>query len=233
VNQYCHLNLGALCEKVRAQGFEFRDFKITFSISIVAYVNKIRVLSHAEELLGNKFPHASKDISRALIDFKEVYKWIMSPLIARELGIHANLDGEFLINVNFCNRTQVASPLWEQTIIEEIQKDLDGIGIGKIAQGKRKFKQQWKQDKYGGKHNPVKSGGSKGAEQIISNISKLATPLLKEITIHKHEIARTNLNELMSVDCSMENLLLYGRYVKLSREVSQTPWNISTKKMVS
>jgi hypothetical protein len=144
----------------------------------------------------------------------------MSPLIARELGIYANLDGEFLINVNFCNRTQVASPLWEQTIIEEIQKDLDGIGIGKIAQGKRKYKQQWKQDKYGGKNNPVKSGGSKGAEQIISNISKLATPLLKEITIHKHEIARTNLNELMSVECSMENILLYGRYVKLSREVS-------------
>jgi tRNA U54 and U55 pseudouridine synthase Pus10 len=127
----------------------------------------------------------------------------------------------------------MASPLWEQKIIEEIQKDLDGIGIGKISQNKRKFKQQWKQDKYDKHSNSVKSGGSKGAEQIISNISKLAAPLLKEITIHKHEIARTNLNELMTVECSMENLLLYGRYVKLSREVSQTPWNISTKKMVS
>ena len=97
--------MGKLCEKVRAQGFEFRDFKITFSISIVAYINKIRILSLAEELLGNKFPHASKDITRSFIDFKEVYKWIMSPLIARELGIYANLDGEYLINVNFCNRT--------------------------------------------------------------------------------------------------------------------------------
>ena len=106
----------------------------------MAYINKVRVLSEAEERLGTKFPHASKDISRALIDFKEVYKWIMSPLIARALEIHANLDGEFLINVNFCNRTESQSGLWEQKIVEEIQEDLDGIGIGKIGQNKRKNK---------------------------------------------------------------------------------------------
>lgn len=58
----------------------------------------------------------------------------------------------------------MASPLWEQNIIEDIQKDLDGIGIGKMAQNKRKFKQQWKQDKYDKHGNSVKSGGSKGAE---------------------------------------------------------------------
>ena len=40
-----------------------------------------------------------------------------------------------------------------------------------------------------------------------------------------------DLNELLQVDCQTENILLYGRYVKLSREVSQTPWTIGTKKM--
>ena len=64
--------------------------------------------------MGRRFSRVgAKEISKGLIDFKEVYKWIMSPLIARKLDVYANLDGEFHINVNFCNRTQQASPLWE------------------------------------------------------------------------------------------------------------------------
>lgn len=56
---------------------------------------------------------------------------------------------------------------------------------------------------------------------------------MKELDVFKKEkIAEIDLNLLMNVECSMENILLYGRYIKLSREVSQTPWNITTKKMV-
>ncbi len=105
MNQHCHLHVDEVCEKVRAEGYEYRDFKLTFSISVIAYINKIRVISEAEERLGKKFTLATKDISRSLIDFKEVYKWIMSPLIAKKLDVYANLEGQFLINVNFCNRT--------------------------------------------------------------------------------------------------------------------------------
>lgn len=53
------------------------------------------------------------------------------------------------------------------------------------------------------------------------------------MNIFKHEIAKTNLNDLMSVECTMSNLLLYGRYCKFSREVSQTPWNLANKPMHS
>lgn len=53
------------------------------------------------------------------------------------------------------------------------------------------------------------------------------------MNIFKHEIAKTNLNDLMSVECIMSNLLLYGRYCKFSREVSQTPWNLASKPMHS
>ena len=41
-----------------------------------------------------------------------------------------------------------------------------------------------------------------------------------------------DLRGMMQVECSMESVLLYGRYIKLSREVSQTPWLIGTKKLV-
>jgi len=31
---------------------------------------------------------------------------------------------------------------------------------------------------------------------------------------------------MLQVECSFENILMYGRYIKLSREVSQTPWSV-------
>jgi tRNA U54 and U55 pseudouridine synthase Pus10 len=30
----------------------------------------------------------------------------------------------------------------------------------------------------------------------------------------------------LRVECSCENILVYGRYIKLSRELSQTPWSV-------
>lgn len=46
----------------------------------------------------------------------------MSPKIARRLDVHANLEGTFLINVNFCNRDKAAihDPESEVSIIAEL-----------------------------------------------------------------------------------------------------------------
>ena len=86
----------------------------------------------------------------------------MSPLIARRLDVPPNLEGDFLINVNFCNRVDVTSKLWEQRVIEDLESELDGIGIGKIGHQnkKRNGKQMWKNEQ----QSNVKSGGKKGAE---------------------------------------------------------------------
>jgi len=40
---------------VADSGFEFKDFKITFHISVLAYLNRIRAIQAAEESLGLKF----------------------------------------------------------------------------------------------------------------------------------------------------------------------------------
>lgn len=88
----------------------------------------------------------------------------MSPLICRQLKVSANLDGLFLINVNFCKRDE-HHPLCEAKIIKQIQTDLDGIGVGKVAHAgnnnfnRRKNKQNYKND--------TKSIIPKGAEQLI------------------------------------------------------------------
>jgi hypothetical protein len=54
----------------------------------------------------------------------------------------------------------------------------------------------------------------------MQQISKLPLTLLKELAIYNHEVRKIDFNELLSVECSSENILLYGKYVKLSREVS-------------
>jgi hypothetical protein len=129
----------------------------------------------------------------------------MSPLLSKALNVPANLDGRFLINVNFCKReTQIeGDPLMEQRIIEVIQNDLDGIGIGKAGgNNKRRNKQNFKQ---GGttfdEKQAVKSGGNRGAEQLVQQIAKLHLTLLKDISIYEHEISKIDLNQLLSVEC--------------------------------
>jgi hypothetical protein len=66
VIQFCDLepNIERICSTVKESGFEFTDFKITFSISIMAYLNKIKVISTVEDALAKKFTKSSKDMSK-------------------------------------------------------------------------------------------------------------------------------------------------------------------------
>ena len=98
------LSVPGIAEKVRASGFEYADFKITFSISMMAYLNRLRVVSNAEQTINKDFSsHFNKAAFRGggNLDFKEVFKWIVSPILAKELSVPANLDGAFLVNCIF------------------------------------------------------------------------------------------------------------------------------------
>ncbi|CDW74628.1 trna pseudouridine synthase pus10 [Stylonychia lemnae] len=234
VNQYCDLDdrIDILVQKIKEQKFEFRDFKITFSISIVAYINKMIYISDAEDKLGIRFPFSTKEYNRNSLDFKEVYKWIVSPILVRKLDVSANLDGSFLINVNFCNRDQNAldNPDSEAAIIDKLQNDLNELGISKVKNqygSKWKNKKNKKDDKEEEKQQ-VKS--QMGAEQILVLLSKTPLSLMMELSIVRDGTNYTlNLLRQLSVECTQDSLLLYGRYIKHSREVSQTPWLIEAR----
>jgi len=43
----------------------------------------------------------AKNFKGGHTDFREVFKWITSPLIAKEIGKPANLDGVFWVNCSF------------------------------------------------------------------------------------------------------------------------------------
>jgi tRNA U54 and U55 pseudouridine synthase Pus10 len=61
-------------------------------------------------------------------------------------------------------------------------------------------------------------------ESIMQKLQTLPRPLFSGLEIFTDEISKTNLVSLLNVTCSHENILVYGRYLKLSRSCSQTPW---------
>jgi len=59
-------------------------------------------VTRAENVLSKDFSRNFNRTSfRAGADFKEVFKWIISPLIAKELSVPANLEGNFHVNCVF------------------------------------------------------------------------------------------------------------------------------------
>ncbi len=55
----------------------------------------------------------------------------MSPLVVRELGVHANLEGEFLIQVNFCSRSGDRGSMEENRIVTFVEDEIQAMGVGK------------------------------------------------------------------------------------------------------
>ena len=96
-------NLDNIQKQVKAADFEFNDFKITFACSVILHMNKRRVIFDAEKHLGKKLEVFEKLTSKNFtIDFREVFKWIVSPLLVSVFdGRFANLDGKFLIHCSY------------------------------------------------------------------------------------------------------------------------------------
>ena len=223
------LAVPGIAEKVRASGFEYADFKITFSISLMAYLNRLRVVGNAEQTLNKDFSsHFNKAAFRGggNLDFKEVFKWIVSPILARELSIPANLDGAFLVNCIF----QRDGPDGEELLLQQLNKEVENPFDRKKGGGSKwRNKRHDKNKKWGDQTTAAKV--QLGAEALYKKIQALPKPMIellpvfREKTNESSEMAAANLNtgtliENFQVTCSSEALLVKGRYVKLVRNVS-------------
>ena len=94
--------MAPIAQRVRESGYEYADFKISFSISIQCYLNRLLTIIKAEQAVGKDFSkHTNKSLFRDTLDYKEIFKWIMSPLLSKELEVPANLEGNFHINCIF------------------------------------------------------------------------------------------------------------------------------------
>ena len=60
---------------------------------------------------------------RSALDFNTVFKWILSPLVARAVSAPANLDGAFWVNCNFTVNEQ------EQALLTQTLNELDSLNF--------------------------------------------------------------------------------------------------------
>ena len=63
------------------------------------------------------------------LEFKEVFKWIVSPIVAKRLAIPPNLDGQFLIHCNFASKDEKNLPLYENLIVTKVSNELTSYGL--------------------------------------------------------------------------------------------------------
>lgn len=95
-------SVASIASQVKQSGYEYADFKIAFSISIRVSLNRLLMVTRAEASLSKDFSkYFAKATFKFHLDFKEVFKWIVSPLLVRELSIPANLEGTFLVTCAF------------------------------------------------------------------------------------------------------------------------------------
>ena len=128
--------------QVKKEGFEAQDFKINFSISVIASLNKQKVVFYAQEKLGLTFEAYEK--GGKSVDFKEVFKWICSPLLAKALDLPPALEGPFNVHCLFLLKDNAKyleerPQYYENLINTKVNLELS-IYSYNAHQGKRKSK---------------------------------------------------------------------------------------------
>ena len=61
-------------------------------------------------------------------------------------------------------------------------------------------------------------------EELLKRTKTMPRTLFTELAIFNEEISKQDLTTFLTVSCGHDSILLYGRYNKLNRKVSQTPW---------
>ena len=97
---------------------------------------------------------------------------------------------------------------------------------------------RWKNKRYGKKgaeqkgseqkeeEPPAKADTTSGIDTLMKRVVSLPVPLLTSLSIFG-KLGKHSLLGSLNVVCKAEAILVKGRYLKLSREVSQTPWALN------
>ena len=63
----------------------------------------------AEDSIGLTMTPCEAKLGNISLEFREVFKWVMSPIIAERLQSKVNLDSKFFINCSFSEKTNIES----------------------------------------------------------------------------------------------------------------------------
>lgn len=153
-------------------------------------------------------PYIKEIVDHKEIDIKVVIKWILAPLIAKELNCKSNVTDDFVININFWNFSDTMEVFMP---FKDFMRDYD-----KRPSKKLKVDKQKPETVAITNHN-------------IDTILKLPT----NIVLNKlgDESLTINYSTSTDIEVCSSNVYFCGNYLKFKRNLSQTPWQIDGKRL--
>lgn len=140
----------------------------------------------------------------------------MAPLLAHEFNVKSNEDEKFTIDISYIHPeddTTFFSPYVEM--------------IHQMKQSTIQKKGQEKKRKLEANIKAQCDPSGSNLNRIISLVPELFNPLFPMEEFLNPKKCQT------SIACSHKNIYIMGRYQKFSRMISQTPWHLGGKEMVS
>ena len=71
---------------------------------MITHLNKLKIIFEAEDAIGSKFSPVEVKQGNMSLEFREVFKWVMSPINSKKLDSRVNLDSKFFINCTFAEK---------------------------------------------------------------------------------------------------------------------------------
>lgn len=142
------------------------------------------------------------------VDIKAVIKWVLAPLLAKALDCKSNVNEDFCIMLNFWNYSDT---------MEVFMPFKDFLRMND------KPKKRLKVD---GVEKPEKLSI---CNHNIDTILKL--PKSTVLTKLGAEVLPINFSTSTDVELYSSNVFVCGNYLKFSRNICQTPWEVDGKKL--
>lgn len=173
--------------KINQSGHEYNDYKFQVQLPISLYLR--------QEFIKAKFKLEGIPVTR-VIDIKDAFKWVFSPILAKALDKRFNNDSDFFINITFSSDDADLE-------IKALENHIPNLKV----KPSRKDRKEKKTSLSTGALNTWL--GSISPERLLS--------LVPCINSHQAQV---------EVECSYSPIYLAGNYLKFSRKISQSPWLI-------
>ncbi|KAK5576594.1 hypothetical protein RB653_007738 [Dictyostelium firmibasis] len=183
--------------KMKSSGYEFQNYSLALSIPMSAIIREQSIWYYLIDCFPNVY---NEKKSKEIVEIKEGVKWVLGPIISRQLFFQFKPSSDFRGNMQFNH--------------EETKDDHQFLTT--IEAGKRGNKRQ----KLSTKRIKIPtSDSSTSIAEILGKTTK------KEFCLNG-SVPPTPLQTKYSYDLSFrhEPVFLAGKYNKYVRDLSQTPW---------
>jgi tRNA pseudouridine synthase 10 len=217
---------------LKHEGYEFNSFKLTIKIPMATCLRYTQMAYYARKMLSSQIMVEDKqslpdEISvKEAIDIKTVYKWVFPSKLVEYLNCKVNADDKFNINIfynhdiadqaDFAKYKSILHSVNEKEAIEKIEKKLKvnpnyAVSTAKVMK----------------KPDP----NYNNMEKIVNLTEEIVMSVNTTESNEYYPPPQIETRAEALFTCTNTTAYVMGHYLKFSRELSQTPWEIDGKKM--